>query len=338
MERVLVTGVSGFLGSHVALQLLKKGYSVRGSVRDMAKAEPIKRTLADAETDISSFEVVELNLMDDRGWQEAMEGCSYLQHIASPFVISMPKDKAELIRPAVEGTQRALKTALKAGIQRIVMTSSLAAIDGGHSDYSQTLTEKDWTDIHGAHVNAYAESKTLAEREAWAIMDANGSRDQLAVINPGAILGPLLDDDVATTGAIIQRLLTGKIPMVPDIILEYVDVRDVAGAHIAAMTFPLAGGNRHIISDASLSLMEVANILRKAFPAYSTKLPRRPMPALLASILSVFDVSLRDSRAQLGIRKHSDATRGTALVGKPLIPAREAVIASAQSIILRGLV
>jgi nucleoside-diphosphate-sugar epimerase len=335
--RVLLTGISGFLGGHIALHLLEAGYQVRGSVRVPDRGAKVKQMLEMAGADISRLELIELDLLSDRRWQDAAEGCTYLQHVASPFVLRMPKDKDDLIRPAVDGTRRAIQAALGAGHKRMVLTSSLAAIDCGHRDYRQTFTEADWTELDGPLVTAYAESKTRAEREAWALVEREGQRERLAVINPAAILGPLLDDDPGITGSLILRLLSGGIPMAPNIILEYVDVRDVAAAHVAAMIAPEARGHRHIISDASLSLMEIANILRAEFPGFAAKLPRREMAPWLVPLLSIFDQSLRDGRAQMGIRKHSNPASGVGLVGCNLIPARDAVIATARSIIKRGL-
>lgn len=337
MEKVLLTGISGFVGGHVALVLLERGYWVRGTVRNREAGIRASAALAAAGADMSRLDLVELNLLEDKGWQDAAEGCAYTQHIASPFQMVMPKDPDDLILPATHGTAHVLGAALKAKHRRVVLTSSLAAIDGGHLNYKPTLTEDVWTNLEGPHVNAYAESKTRAERLAWGMAENASARDRLVVINPGAILGPLLDDDPGTTGSMIVRLLRGEMPVAPNIILEYVDVRDVAAAHVAAMTAPEAAGRRNILAEQSLSLIEVSAILREAFPSFAQKLPRRALPDWLARGLSLFDASLRDSRAQLGVRKHSNASRGIALVGAPLIPARDAVIAAAQSIIDRKL-
>jgi dihydroflavonol-4-reductase len=336
-EWVLVTGVSGFLGGHVALELLKAGYRVRGSVRSLAKGAKVREALERAGANVSSLEFVELDLLSDKGWEDAAKGCDFLQHIASPFVLERPKDPDVLIRPAVEGTRRALESALAAGVSRMVVTSSLAAIDSGHRDYSRLLTENDWSDLSGPNVNAYMKSKTLAEREAWRIVDGVGERDRLAVINPGAILGPLLDDDPGTSGNLIVRLLNGRVPMAPRVILEYVDVRDVAHAHVAAMEAPGAG-SRLIVSDKAMSLMEVVAVLRSEFPSFAQKLPRREMPDWFARFVSLFDASLRDSAAFIGRRLRSDASEAVKLLGRPLIPARDAAIATAQSAIEHGLV
>src|SRR5690606_34394165 len=214
MDRVLVTGISGFLGSHVALTLLRQGYAVRGSLRDMAGAGRVRRALTGAGADVSALDFCRLDLLDDRGWAEAVAGCRCLQHVASPFVLTMPEDQNVLIRPAVEGARRAVQAGIEAGLERIVMTSSVAAIDGGHRSYDCLLNVETWTDIDGPFVNAYAKSKTLAEREAWAIAKACGEPGRLAVINPGTMLGPLLDDDPGTSATIIQQLLQGKMPMI----------------------------------------------------------------------------------------------------------------------------
>lgn len=337
-DRVLVTGISGFLGGHVALQLLNQGYTVRGSVRNLARAGKVKATLAANGADISRLEFVALDLLSDTGWEEAVAGCRYVQHVASPFVIDMPKDRNELITPAVEGTRRAVTTSLAAGVERIVLTSSIAAIVYGHFDYSKTFTAADWTRLDGRPVPAYQESKLRAEREAWRLADGFGARSKLAVINPGAILGPLLDDDPGTSGALIQRLLDGSVPAAPRIAFSIVDVRDVAAAHLDAMTKPEAGGQRIILSDSEMSIIGLANVLRTALPAYAKKLPRFELPDWIVRIAGMFDPQIRGNTGELGNVRRVDGNPGRALLGRPTITASDATLATAQSLIAHGLV
>jgi dihydroflavonol-4-reductase len=336
-KRVLVTGISGFLGCHVAVALLERGYSVRGSIRDPARASQVRESFRAAGADITRLELCVLDLLDDRGWAEAAEGCRYLHHVASPFVLTMPKDKDALIRPAVEGTRRAIRAGLKAGHERIVLTSSVVAIDGGHLSYDRPFSTDDWTRVDDPRVNAYGKSKTLAEQQAWELVQSEGAQEKLAVINPGTILGPLLDDDPGTSVAIIQRLLKGEMPMIPNLILPYVDVRDVADAHVAAMTAPDAGGKRHIVANAGVPLPDVARMLRERFPERAKRIPARRMPAWMARAVAPFNQSLRDSRAWLDVSRSYDVSSGRQLLGRPLRPTREAVMASARSLLERGL-
>jgi len=336
-ERILVTGVSGFLGGHVALQLLIKGYDVRSSIRDLAGADGVARALAAAGADVSRLEFRALDLLSDTGWAEAAEGCRCLLHIASPFVLTMPKEADDLIRPAVDGTRRALTAALNAGHKRIVLTSSLAAIDGGHTDWTRPLGPSDWTDLDGPMVNAYTRSKTLAEREAWRLVEAWGRREKLAVINPGAILGPLLDNDPGTSGLVIQRLLKGAIPIAPDIRLPYVDVRDVAAAHIAAMEREDAGGRRHLVANPVWSLLDLAKTVGDAWPDRRNALPRRTVPNWMTRAVGMFDPSIRASLAYLGIDRRYDDESGVRLLGHSVRGSREAASAMACSLIERGM-
>ena len=198
-DRVLVTGISGFLGGHLALALLKSGYTVRGSVRNLDRAAAVRETLAAAGGDVTRLEFVALDLLSDSGWDEAMSGVRYLQHTASPFVLETPKDPQELIRPAVEGTRRALGAALRTNVEHIVLTSSIAAIQYGHKSYERLLTEADWTRQDAPSTGAYPASKTLAERMAWQMVESAGRRNTLSVINPAGIFAPLLDSDPGTS-------------------------------------------------------------------------------------------------------------------------------------------
>lgn len=331
-DRVLLTGISGFLGGHVALGLLNAGYIVRGSVRNLGKAEAVRATLKRAGADVSRLEFVALDLLSDKGWDEAMEGVRYLQHTASPFVIDLPEDKMDLIRPAVEGTERALNAALRANVERIVLTSSMAAIAYGH-DKARTkpFTDKDWSNLNGPDVNAYIESKTLAEQRAWDIMRAAGRDVDLTTINPSAILGPLLDEDPGTSALIVKRLLDGSVPALPRLPFIIVDVRDIANAHVAAMTSDSARGRRFPMGERPILMGDVADIVRKAAP--DRKVPRLNMPDWAVRIYALFDRDVRGVLNELGVLKRLDSSGAVALLGRPLIPADQAITATTHALI-----
>ena len=340
-DKVLVTGISGFVGGHVALALLDAGYAVRGSLRDLGRADKVREALRrhSASGRVDALEFVALDLTRDDGWAEAMAGCRYLQHIASPFVLAMPADKDELIRPAVEGTRRALQAALGAGIERIVLTSSFAAIGYGHPrDRTAPFTEADWSATEGPGVTAYTESKTRAELEAWSIMEQAGRRHDLAVINPTAIVGPLLDNDPGTSNELLVGALRGQFPAVPRLVFNFVDVRDVAAIHLKAMEDSAAGGQRFLTAAGLLSLKQVAATLRAAFPAYANKLPRLELPDWATRLAAAFVPSARAAVPQLGQPKAADNSRATALLGRPFIAPADSVVATGQSLIDRHLV
>lgn len=335
-DRVLLTGISGFLGGHVALQLLAAGYTVRGSVRSLAKADKVRQTLSKSGADITNLEFVALDLLKDDGWDAAMKDCRYLQHTASPFVLRTPKDPNELIRPAVEGTRRAIAAALAANVERIVLTSSIAAMQYGHDNYERLLTEADWTNLDSPRTPAYPRSKTLAEQQAWALVDAAGRHDDLAVINPAAILGPLLDEDPGTSSVMVQRLLDGKLPAVPGISMAIVDVRDVAALHLAAMTDPAAGGQRCVAAVETVSMAQLGQMLKPAFP--NRRIPTRTLPDWLMRLVGLFDRDVGDNLNELGTPKRFNAHRAPTRLGRPLISAQQAAIATGKSLVEHGLV
>lgn len=338
-DTVLVTGISGFLGGHVALELLRQGYSVRGSVRNLSKADKVRATLKAAGADVSRLDFVALDLLKDEGWEAAVRNCRYVQHVASPFVLEQPKDHAELVRPAVEGTTRAIRAALAAGVERIVVTSSIAAIVYGHERQKgrPKFTEADWTDHTRPSVTAYPDSKTQAERAAWALAESFGARERLAVINPSAIMGPLLDDDPGTSGKLLMRLLDGSVPGTPKMTFSIIDVRDVAAAQVAAMTSPEAGGRRHIVSEREMTLFEMGEAIRRGYQRPGLRIPRFELPSWLVRLVGLFDRQIRDNVAELDNVRAVDGSAGRRLIGRPYIPAPDAIVATAKSLFDNGI-
>lgn len=338
-HRVLVTGISGFVGGHVALQLLGAGYVVRGSVRDLGKADKVRDTLSRHGADLSRLEFVVLDLLRDEGWTEAMDGVRYLQHVASPFLIRMPRDRMALVRPAVEGTTRALEVAFKSQVERVVLTSSMAAIMYGHDKRrKEPFTAQDWTNVDSPDVNAYVESKYRAEKAAWDIAARLNRTADLVAINPGGIYGPLLDEDPGTSAQLVIRLLNGTTPAAARMPLIAIDVRDVAALHVRAMIEPSAGGRRFPAGNGTYSLYEMAEVLRPVFPDHASKLPRFEVPDWVVRLVGVLEPDVRSNIGELGSNKTTEALEARELLGRPFIPAEEAIIETARTAIAMKLV
>jgi nucleoside-diphosphate-sugar epimerase len=327
------------VGGHTALQLLNTGYIVRGSVRDVKKGDKVRATLARNGADVSRLEFVALDLKSDAGWADAMRDVRYLHHIASPLMFVMPKDSMELVRPAVEGTTRALENAFALGVERVVMTASISAMMYGHGKArTKPITADDWSNLDSPDINAYVESKTLAEKAAWSIADKHGRRKDLVAVNPGPIFGPLLDEDPGTSANMIVRMLGGKVPAVPEIQMIIADVRDVAGLHLAAMTNPAAGGRRFPLGDRSYSLMEIVRMVGQTIPARAGKLPKFELPDWVTRIVGRIDGEVRGSLCELGYARTTESLEAKALLGRTLVPAEETIAVTARTIMEQKLV
>ena len=334
-KTVLVTGGSGFLGGWCAVELLRQGYRVRTTVRDPAR-EPEVRAAVSSEVDHADLLTVhEADLLSDDHWERLIEGCDYVLHVASPFPPKQPKDPDELIVPAREGTLRVLRAALEAGVERIVVTSSVAAISGGRSSRDGALTERDWTDLDNPALTPYVRSKTLAEQAAWDLVRERGEAEKLATINPGAILGPLLSEDRSYSIAMVERLLRG-VPGAPRIGFNVVDVRDVADLHVKAMTAAEAGGERFVAVQEFLWMADVAKLLRERLGDAAAKVPKREVPDFLVRAMALFDSSIRSQVGLLGRKTEVSSEKARSLLGWSPRPVEETVADCAQSLLDKG--
>ena len=336
-QTVLVTGGSGYLGGWCLVELLRRGYRVRTTVRELGR-EPEVRAAIETQVDPDDrLTVLAADLEDDAGWSQAVEGCEYVLHVASPFPPVQPKDPDELIVPAREGTLRVLGAALDAGARRIVVTSSVAAVTGGDKPASGPLTEQNWSDPGNPNLSPYACSKTVAERAAWDFMAERGATGKLATVNPGAIIGPLLSEDRSYSLQAIERLLRGM-PGVPRIGFSFVDVRDVADLEIRAMTDPAAGGERFIAVERFIWMAEVAAVLRERLGEDAAKVPTRSVPNLLVRAMAIFDPGIRSVTGQLGKRTELSSEKARARLGWSPRPAEETVAECGRSLLDAGVV
>jgi len=338
-ELVLVTGGSGFIGAHCILQLLGAGYRVRTTVRSLKRESDVRAMLkvGGAEPgEMLSFAAADL--VSDAGWPEAVACCDFVLHVASPFPPGAPKHEDELIIPAREGALRVLRAAREAGVRRVVLTSSFAAIGYGHRPTTRPFTEADWTDLSGIAVSAYAKSKTLAERAAWDFIAREGGTLELSVVNPVGVFGPVLGPDISTSIQIIQRLMEGALPGVPRLSFGGVDVRDVADLHLRAMTDPAARGERFLaVAGDFMTAQAIARILRARMGSAAERVPTRELPDWLLRLVALLDPSVAEIIPQLGATKSASNQKAKSLLGWAPRSNEDAIVATAESLVRLGL-
>ena len=334
-ESVLVTGGSGFIGSHCILDLLRAGYRVRTTVRSPEREATVRELLGAESADALSF--VTADLMADAGWKDAVSGCDFVLHVASPFPLGAPKHEDDLIVPAREGALRVLAAARDAQVRRVVMTSSFAAIGYGVAPRDVPFTEEDWSNPDGNDISAYAKSKTLAERAAWDFIAREGSGLELAVVNPVGVFGPVLGPDFSTSIQLVKRLLEGSIPGLPRVAYGIVDVRDVADLHRRAMTEPGAAGERFLaVAGEFMSVPEIAAVLRERMGADAKKVPTRVLPDWVVRLVSRFDSSVKQIVPELGKVKQASNEKAKRVLAWSPRPNEEAIVASGESLIRLG--
>ena len=338
MSTVLVTGGSGFVGSHVVLQLLNAGDDVRTTVRSLTRETGVRAMLKDAGiAPDGSLSFFAADLERDEGWPEAVTGCDHVIHVASPIPAAAPKTEDELIRPARDGVLRVLRASRDARVKRVVLTSSCGAIYYGHPPQAAAFDETSWTDI-GGEMSAYVRSKAIAERAAWNFMSAEGGSLELSVINPGGIFGPILGPDFSSSIDLVTRLMKGM-PGCPRLYFGVVDVRDVADLHVRAMTHPAAKGERFIATSGDImSMLAIAAVLRKRLGDAARKVPRRELPNWLVRLVALFDRNLKTVVPLLDSTRRATSAKAERMLGwRPRSP-EDAIVATAESLIKFGIV
>ena len=342
---VLVTGATGYIAQHCILQLLEAGYSVRGTARSGNATAEVSRVLTPHLSDSAKqrladgFRIVVADLGTDAGWDEAVKGCRFVLHVASPIPRTPPKNDDDLIIPARDGTLRVLKAAHRAGVERVVLTSSLAAVLYGR-DRDRTFTENDWSNVDDKRIGAYEKSKTIAEQAAWEFMASVGANSSMSLssINPGLVLGPLLSSDWGTSGELVKKIIDRDFPAIPNVNFACVDVRDVASAHVAAMTSSSAAGQRYLCANGNHSMREVAKLLAGHLGPKGFKIPTGNLPSAMMRLVSLWDKTARLALNDLDVRQDVDTSKIRRELNWRPRSINEMVIDTADTMIKHGIV
>ncbi len=330
---VLVTGASGFVGIHCVAALLKEGYQVRGTVRSLAREAALRKTIEKFVDANDRLTLVEADLLKDAGWDKAVQGCDYVLHVASPFPLGEPKHEDDLIIPAREGTLRVLGAAAENKVKRVVLTSSVAAIAYGHPKEKTQFNENDWSMADSPTIAAYSKSKTLAERAAWDFVKSLDNGMELATINPGLILGPLPDTHARTSGVLVQSLMLSTTPGLARMHFNAVDVRDVAAAHISAMTTPEAAGQRFVCVSDSFWIKDVALLLKDEYAEKGYKIKTNVFPNWIVRFVAIFSKEARATVDSLDRELFVDNSRIKEVLNWKPRDMKEMVLSMAESMI-----
>ena len=337
-HNVLVTGGSGFIAGHIIIKLLEQGHTVRATLRSLDKEAAVRGILAESGmTNGENLSFVVADLMTDTGWPAAVAGVDAVMHVASPVLPGRVDNEDDVIRPAVEGTLRVLRAARDAGVGRVVLTSAFHAVSWGHPHDSHVFTEVDWTVLDGPGVDAYGKAKTLAERAAWDFVA--DEKLELVTMLPVAVMGPILGKDISGSNHLLQVLMSGSMPGFPDLYIPIVDVRDVAAAHILAMTTGTAAGERFLLSNGpAVAMKQIGATVREHLGARAPKVPTRSIPSIVVRVGALFNPQFRGTVPDLGYQKKTSNEKAKRMLGWQPRPAEEAIAAGAESIAAKGLI
>lgn len=339
-QRVLVTGGSGFIAGHCILQLLDSGYEVRATIRSLAKEAAARAVLTEAGMrDGDRLTFVAADLLRDDGWAAAVADVDHVLHVASPVMPGHVENEDDVIVPAREGTLRVLRAARDAGVKRVVLTSAFHAVSWGHPHSDHVFTEADWTVIDGPGVDAYGKSKTMAERTAWDFVAAEGNGLELTTLLPVAVMGPVMGSDVSGANHIVQRMLNGGMPGFPNLFIPIVDVRDVATAHVLAMTSAEAAGQRFLISNGpALAMKEIGAVVRDAVGDAAKNVPTKSIPDLILRAMGVANPQIKALLPDLGYAKKTSNDKARTTLGWTPRDPREAIAAAARTMVEKRLI
>ncbi|MBN9390005.1 MAG: aldehyde reductase [Chloroflexi bacterium] len=335
-QTVLVTGGSGYLAGWTIVELLKRGYRVRTTVRSLSREGQVRAVIARGAEAGERLSFYAADLLSDQGWDAAVDGADYVLHVASP----MNSNKADLVTPARDGTLRVLRAATKAGVKRVVITSSgVAARLPEKADPATVIDERVWTDLNDPDIDEYTRSKTLSEKAAFDFMAEQGGATTLASVLPVFVEGPVLDKSaVSASVELVARVVSGKLSAIPRFGLDIVDTRDLVDLHLRAMTAPEAAGQRFLGSAGFIWLEEVARLLREEFGPRAPKIPSRRMPDWLLKTAGLFNEQARFLAPRLGKKPNISAAKAEKVLGWQPRPLKNTLVDTAESLLKEGVV